>query len=63
MDETENKSTAVRRLLAAGRELSDEQRSQLHRLRALSDELWERREGNQAASAGKPKQGASASQP
>jgi hypothetical protein len=41
---TGDKSHEVRRLLAAGRELSYEQRLSLLRLHARTEELWERRE-------------------
>lgn len=47
MSETGNKSHEVRQMLAAGRELSDEQRRSLLRLQARLDKLWERREGAQ----------------
>lgn len=51
MNETGNKSHEVRRMLAAGRELSDEQRRSLLRLQARLDKLWERREGSQGRAA------------
>lgn len=44
MNERGNKAQEVHRLLAAGRELSDEQRLLLIRLRARFEDLWARRE-------------------
>ena len=44
MSETE-KAQAVRRMLSAGRELSDEQRMALLRLHQRFEQLWEQRWG------------------
>jgi hypothetical protein len=49
MSNTVNKGEEVRRLLAAGRELTEEQRRRLLQLQARMDWLWEQREGSAPA--------------
>jgi uncharacterized protein YeaC (DUF1315 family) len=48
MSNTDNKGAEVRRLLAAGRELTEEQRRRLLQLQARMDSLWEQRESSEA---------------
>jgi hypothetical protein len=55
MSETE-KAQAVRRMLQAGRELTDEQRLALLRLNQRFDMLWSRREGSASQLTGEPAQ-------
>jgi hypothetical protein len=51
MSETSDKAQMVRRMLAAGRELSEEQRSSLLRLHARFEQLWAQREASDQTAA------------